>query len=307
MTQFYFTLKAEQHPLTWDDMREAYLPNSNWVKASDSYGDTRYGPNERGKLMHDVWRMPTINNMAKERTGSPDQKPLPLYERIIQASSNEGDIVLDPFCGCATTIIAARNLNRRWIGIDRRTDARYHVVCRMAGISAKDRKKLEQRPDLADWLQRQMGKYEAHYTSKPPVRTDAGDTAAPDLDPVYPVGEEYALTHKEMHTILIERFGLRWWGCDFEAPDERYLELDHVDPRSSGGSNDLDNRALLCRPCNQMKSSHLTLAGLWTKNRQQGYLTQRQPIDIQEARTWARQYLVQLIRETSHQLNLDGR
>ena len=139
------------------------------------------------------------------------------------------------------------------------------------------------------------------------MRTDAGDTAAPDLDPVYPVGEEYALTHKEMHTILIERFGLRWWGCNFEAPDERYLELDHVDPRSSGGSNDLDNRALLCRPCNQMKSSHLTLAGLWTKNRQQGYLTQRQPIDIQEARTWARQYLVQLIRETSHQLNLDGR
>ena len=139
------------------------------------------------------------------------------------------------------------------------------------------------------------------------MRTDAGDTAAPDLDPVYPVGEEYSLTHKEMHTILIERFGLRCWGCDFEAPDERYLELDHVDPRSSGGSNQLDNRALLCRPCNQMKSSHLTLAGLWTKNRQQGYLTQRQPIDIQEARTWARQYLVQLIREPSHQLNLDGR
>ena len=84
--------------------------------------------------MHDVWRIPTINNMAHERTGSPDQKPLPVYERIIKASSNEGDIVLDPFCGCATTIIAARNLKRRWVGIDRRPDVRYHVITRMAGI-----------------------------------------------------------------------------------------------------------------------------------------------------------------------------
>lgn len=81
---------------------------------------------------------------------SPDQKPLALYERIILASSKKDDLVLDPFCGCATTIIAARDLKRRWIGIDRRPDARYHVVCRMAGIPAKERKKLEQRDDLAD-------------------------------------------------------------------------------------------------------------------------------------------------------------
>lgn len=232
-----FYSKTRLAPFNWDAMREAYSPNSNWVKSSDSYGDSRYGPNERGKLMHDVWRIPTINNMAKERTGSPDQKPLALYERIVKASSNESDLVLDPFCGCATTIIAARNLSRRWIGIDRRTDARYHVVCRMAGISAEERRRLEYRPDLTDWLSKQMGKYEAHYSSEPPVRTDKGETAAPVLDPVFPVTEEFELTHKEMHSILIGRFGLKCWGCDFMAPDERYLELDHVDPRSSGGSN----------------------------------------------------------------------
>ena len=142
-----FYSKSKTVTFNWDDMREPYSQNSNWVKASASYGDDRYGPDERGKLMHDVWRIPTINNMAKERTGSPDQKPLALYERIIKASSNEGDLVLDPFCGCATTIIAAHNLNRRWVGIDRRTDARYHVVSRMAGISAEEREKLEKRPD----------------------------------------------------------------------------------------------------------------------------------------------------------------
>ena len=104
-----------------------------------------------------------------------------------------------------------------------------------------------------------MAQHEAHYSNKPPVRTDGGEPAAPDLGPVYPVGEEYSLTHREIHAILIKRFGLQCWGCDFTAPDERYLELDHVDPRASGGSNDLDNRALLCRPCNQMKSSHLNI------------------------------------------------
>ncbi len=56
--------------------------------------------------------------ISKERTGYPTQKPIALLERIIQASSNEGDIVLDPFCGCATTCVAAELLNRKWIGVD---------------------------------------------------------------------------------------------------------------------------------------------------------------------------------------------
>jgi adenine specific DNA methylase Mod len=59
-----------------------------------------------------------ISSMAKERLGYPTQKPEALLERIVQASSNEGDIILDPFCGCGTTIVASEKLNRRWIGID---------------------------------------------------------------------------------------------------------------------------------------------------------------------------------------------
>jgi site-specific DNA-methyltransferase (adenine-specific) len=62
--------------------------------------------------------IPPLNSQAQERLGYPTQKPLALLERILQASSNEGDVVLDPFCGCGTTVHAAQKLNRNWIGID---------------------------------------------------------------------------------------------------------------------------------------------------------------------------------------------
>jgi hypothetical protein len=62
--------------------------------------------------------IPPINSQAQERLGYPTQKPEALLERIIAVSSNPGDVVLDPFCGCGTTIAAAQNLGRRWIGID---------------------------------------------------------------------------------------------------------------------------------------------------------------------------------------------
>lgn len=72
-----------------------------------------------GKALQSVWTdIPRISNTSKERLGYPTQKPLALLERIINASSNEGDVVLDPFCGCGTATHAAEKLRRRWIGID---------------------------------------------------------------------------------------------------------------------------------------------------------------------------------------------
>lgn len=68
--------------------------------------------------MFDWWNISIINPAAKERLPYPTQKPVALLERVIQASSNPGDIVLDPFCGCGTTIDAAEKLGRKWIGID---------------------------------------------------------------------------------------------------------------------------------------------------------------------------------------------
>lgn len=72
-----------------------------------------------GRAMGDVWTdIAPLNMKARERIGYPTQKPIALLERIIQASSNEGDTVLDPFCGCGTAVDAAQKLGRRWIGID---------------------------------------------------------------------------------------------------------------------------------------------------------------------------------------------
>ena len=72
-----------------------------------------------GVPLQDIWvDIPPMHNLSSERLGYPTQKPLALLERIIQASSNEGDLVLDPFCGCGTAVAAAHKLNRRWIGID---------------------------------------------------------------------------------------------------------------------------------------------------------------------------------------------
>ena len=79
----------------------------------------RYLDEMPGVPLGDVWTdIPPINSQARERLGYATQKPLALLERIIQASSNEGDVVLDPFCGCGTAVVAAHKLNRRWIGID---------------------------------------------------------------------------------------------------------------------------------------------------------------------------------------------
>lgn len=71
-----------------------------------------------GRPMDDVWDIPVINSQAKERLGYPTQKPEALLERIILASSKEGNWVLDPFCGCGTTVAVAERLKRNWIGID---------------------------------------------------------------------------------------------------------------------------------------------------------------------------------------------
>ena len=102
--------------------------------------------------VHDVWTdIEPINASAQERLGYPTQKPEALLERIVQASSNEGDVVLDPFCGCGTTIAAAQKLGRKWIGVDithlainlikfrlfdaYRTDAEYDVVGEPVDVS----------------------------------------------------------------------------------------------------------------------------------------------------------------------------
>ena len=96
-----------------------------------------------GEAVNDIWMdIPPINPRAKERLGYPTQKPEALLERIINASSDEGDVVLDPFCGCGTAIAVAERLNRRWIGID---------ITHLAISLMKSRLRDTFGPDLSDY------------------------------------------------------------------------------------------------------------------------------------------------------------
>ena len=112
-----------------------------------------------GKPLDDVWQIPLLNSSAKERTGYPTQKPLKLLRRIIQASSNDGDMVLDPFCGCATTCVAAEQLHRQWIGIDVSLKA-YEIVKERLSKEAADPE------DIFKY------KNNIHVRTDPPKRTD---------------------------------------------------------------------------------------------------------------------------------------
>ena len=96
----------------------------------------RYLDELQGTPIDTIWDdIPPINSQAKERMGYATQKPVALLERIISASSNPGDVVLDPFCGCATTLEAAHKLDRQWIGID----IAIHAVKRVARIRLNER------------------------------------------------------------------------------------------------------------------------------------------------------------------------
>ena len=106
--KYVFNHDAVKMRRTEKSIERARNPTGARIKSDDT-----------DKTAMDVWTdLQALNPMSKERTGYPTQKPLALLERIIQASSKKGDVVLDPFCGCATTCVAAENLGRKWIGID---------------------------------------------------------------------------------------------------------------------------------------------------------------------------------------------
>jgi len=118
-TIFFYAKKVGNHNFNLDVVRTPYK-NGTLEQARNktiSFGRiTKTNP--LGKVPEDVWEIPFINSQAKERVGYPTQKPEALLKRIIEASSNKGDVVADFFCGCGTAIIVAQQLGRRWIGID---------------------------------------------------------------------------------------------------------------------------------------------------------------------------------------------
>ena len=105
--------------------------------ARDADGKLIYRIKE-DKTLDNVWSIPCLQHASKERLGFDTQKPLTLLERIIKASSNEGDVVLDAFCGCGTTVDAAHSLNRKWIGIDITYNAVSLIIKRLVDRYGKD-------------------------------------------------------------------------------------------------------------------------------------------------------------------------
>lgn len=108
-------------------------------------GLKRYLDESEGKVLQNIWTdIPRIGNTSAERLGYDTQKPLALLERIILSSSNPGDTVFDPFCGCATTLEAAHKLGRKWIGID----IAIHAVKRVAKVRLHERLRLVEGVDF---------------------------------------------------------------------------------------------------------------------------------------------------------------
>ena len=116
-------------------MKELDRENRLYFTARGGIRIKRYLDEMKGVPLSDVWiDIRPINSQAKERLGYPTQKPLALLKRIIRASSNEGDVVLDPFCGCGTSVDAAEALGRRWIGIDISTLAIDVILERLSNV-----------------------------------------------------------------------------------------------------------------------------------------------------------------------------
>ena len=113
------------------------------------------------RLPNDVWHLQALNAMSKERTGYPTQKPVALLERVLQASCPEGGLVLDPFCGCATTCIAAEKLGRQWVGIDFSSKAFELVKKRL----------LEEVTECQELFDTEK---DVFFHTTPPLRTDKG-------------------------------------------------------------------------------------------------------------------------------------
>lgn len=212
----YESLPARQRLDVLDSQGLIYWPPQGSIPSFK-----RYLTEKSGQPVNDViLDILPLATGAQERLGYPTQKPLKLLERVIKASSNEGDVVFDPFCGCATTLVAADILNRNWIGID---------------ISPKAVELVTHR------IKKHQGLFRDIVARKDvPKRTDVTV-----LRP-YNSAENKKLLYGE------QAGHCNGCGTHFEM---RNLTIDHIIARSVGGTDDIENLQLLCGNCNSVKGN----------------------------------------------------
>lgn len=185
--------------------------------------------------VRDVWdddpETKALISQSKERTGWPTQKPLALLHRIISASSNEGDVVLDPFCGCATACVAAEKLGRQWIGIDISPSAETITKIRLE-------EEIDKKANLFNAFA------DVTVLMEPPVRTDLTETVTQTHLPK---------AHTYKHEIYGQQEG-KCIGCYYYFPF-RNMTIDHIIPKAKGGTDHKENLQLLCNACNSTKGT----------------------------------------------------
>ena len=203
----------------------------------------------RGKVLEDWWTgIALAVRSPHENTKYPTQKPVALLERIILASSNEGDLILDPFCGCATTCIAAERLGRHWVGID--------VAKQAANLVKKRLNDETEQGKLGDKVPR------VHHCDFTDVesrflRTDIKGLRSPD------------------RVIRVKLYGIQSGNCVLcktHFDHHRHFHLDHKQPKAKGGPDIDVNLQLLCGNCNSIKGDG-TMAEARKRLQKWGYVT----------------------------------
>ena len=181
---------------------------------------------DKGRLPFDWWAdIPSGGQISpNERVGYPTQKPLKLLDRIINASCPQDGVVLDPFCGCATTCVSAEHLGRKWIGIDISEVSANIVVDRLKDAQGRLFEGFIHRRDLPN----------------------RHDLKIENLD--------NNLTKKDIKKRLYEQQKGCCNGC-LEHFDIKNLEIDHIFPKAKGGEDNYENFQLLCGYCNRVKGS----------------------------------------------------
>lgn len=197
-----------------------------------------YMDEDKGIQAQDLWiDIPTKAMKKAEKKGYPTQKPLELLRRLIKATTDEGDIILDPFCGCATAPVAAEELNRGWIGVDVSPKA-YELI--------RDRLK----EDVSGMIEGQtdLFKNETHVFLKmeAPERTD--------ID-VIEAENEPRKKSRYVPNVVKEFVYNRDGGACVSCGSSENIAYDHIIPFSKGGSNTIENLQILCQSCNSQKGN----------------------------------------------------